>query len=380
VDLHACEGNHATPQTIRRALYSHVVQFGLPLEHHRQPNARTRTQSQQTESSCTTATSSEQSDTSNDTWSSASSGLDSVSFLSNEGWSRSRTTSNSSSYIVFASDPISPPRRTIAQNIGLNSVRPRSPLFRVWGPDSESESSLSIISDRDLHAHFHHQTIVAFGNYARSEGIGINVGNAGERLSAITTHYQIPGPAVTFDSELKMWGKVRPNQSPRIGSAAFENRVQYPGGPVTNLDPDMVELQVALTIAHEQSHFRQFEQFPWINLEGMEDHLNSMEANKRTRIIQAQLDQTRIFEFLAYHSEVRNINHYIENNPTLPPEKIDQVNALRDIAIFMRDDFLDQLTSTAKMPILSGNVGKALALIRQKVPNEFICQPTRLTI
>jgi hypothetical protein len=278
---------------------------------------------------------------------------------------------------VFGSVAGSPPPRGALGGTGI--TRSGSPLFRTWDAeaDSSTESERSVYSAIDPYSQFDHATIVAFGNFSHSEPVGINYFNANDRINEIKEHFQIPGPAVVFDHAISVCGRVDPGQAPQIGSAAFSDRVQYPGlGPITQLDPEIVDLHVALTIAHEQSHFRQFEQYPTINLVGHDDLMRRLLPNQSTRIQQAALDQTRIFEFLAYQSEIRNIQQFNRANPELFIEKNNQIRALLDISTSMRDDFYNQMNPNLREQVGRGQIEEALSIIRTGVPNILIRQPT----
>lgn len=188
--------------------------------------------------------------------------------------------------------------------------------------------------------------------------------------------------SVQYNGALQIYGLTKRGQKPAIGSAAFENRLNTPGiGQNIDLAPEIVALQVALTIGHELSHVCQFNDFRFLDLKGREDELDEFSPVTRSKIENARLQQHNLLEALGYQSEIYNLNEYKNHYETedgsssIPPAKLEQINALQTVAIERRDYFFDQLPEEIKNQFLNGAIEQALNTIHSGIPESFIELP-----
>ncbi|WP_437754011.1 hypothetical protein [Sorangium sp. So ce1389] len=152
---------------------------------------------------------------------------------------------------------------------------------------------------------------------------------------------------VFFKRDLGMDGLTRPDEDPDIGPGPFESTVFPAGGfgvPVT-LPPELVELRVALTIAHELSHANQYDNLDLIDLEGREAEIDRLPPLERDVHQTAFERQKAALEVVGYQSEIVNLERF---RKTLNDDEAkvyhDGLQAMEDQARTRRDEFFDQLT------------------------------------
>ncbi|WP_437294975.1 hypothetical protein [Sorangium sp. So ce426] len=178
---------------------------------------------------------------------------------------------------------------------------------------------------------------------------------------------------VSFKDDLPTDGLTKPGEDPDIGRGPFESTV-VPAGlgvPVT-LPPELVELRVVLTIAHELSHANQYDSFKLINLEGKEADFNRLPPSKRDRHETAFAQQKAALEVLGYQSELVNLERFRQ---TLNQDKArayhDGLQAMEDQARTRREEHFEQLTPEQQAMFIEDGIQAVLDDIQRGVDAKF---------
>ncbi|MGK3968645.1 hypothetical protein WMF38_38420 [Sorangium sp. So ce118] len=179
---------------------------------------------------------------------------------------------------------------------------------------------------------------------------------------------------VFFKRDLGIDGLTRPGEDPDIGPGPFEGTVFPAGGfgvPVT-LPPELVELRVALTIAHELSHGNQYDNLDLIDLEGREDEIDRLPPPERDAHQTAFERQKAALEVVGYQSEIVNLERFRQMlNDDEARVYHDGLQAMEDQARTRRDEFFEQLTPEQQAIFIQDGIEAVLEDIQRGLDVKF---------
>ncbi|WP_437658373.1 hypothetical protein [Sorangium sp. So ce1182] len=179
---------------------------------------------------------------------------------------------------------------------------------------------------------------------------------------------------VFFNRDLGIDGLTRPGEDPDIGPGPFEGTVFPAGGfgvPVT-LPPELVELRVALTIAHELSHGNQYDNLDLIDLEGREDEIDRLPPPERDAHQTAFERQKAALEVVGYQSEIVNLERFRQMlNDDEARVYHDGLQAMEDQARTRRDEFFEQLTPEQQAIFIQDGIEAVLEDIQRGLDVNF---------
>ncbi|WP_438024299.1 hypothetical protein [Sorangium sp. So ce233] len=179
---------------------------------------------------------------------------------------------------------------------------------------------------------------------------------------------------VSFKRDLPIDGITKPGEDPDIGPGPFESTVFPAGGfgvPVT-LPPELVEVRVALSIAHELSHANQYDDLPLIALEGREADIDRLPPLERDVHQTAFERQKAALEVVGYQSEIVNLERFRQTlNDDEAKVYRDGLQAMEDQARTRRDEFFEQLTPEQQAIFIQDGVEAVLEDIQRGVDAKF---------
>ncbi|MEO1336227.1 MAG: hypothetical protein AAFV29_11315, partial [Myxococcota bacterium] len=170
----------------------------------------------------------------------------------------------------------------------------------------------------------------------------------------------------TYNPALNIHGVTEPGEWPQLGPPAFSPVISPEIGEQVQLGPAGIELQVALTAAHEMSHQQQYESFQTING-------STIEAGSPYQVALEQ--QTHVLEALAYQSELANISNYVEQVPAGAVSAA-ELEALRQQARTSRDRHFDAFEDDLQLNLfLQGDIAGLMEYILDGVPDAHLQGP-----
>lgn len=251
--------------------------------------------------------------------------------------------------VASGSSSQSPGFRTPARAVGMDAFEHPSMVAFATLPAPGTVTLPRITDDRSLEPFLH-----AFGFDGKKDG------------------------AVYFDKNLEICGLTKPADDPIIGKAAFKEAIEPHPGVLIRLSDEGIALQLAVTIAHEMTHARQFDNFRLMNASKIKSDKILPEAS----LGEVLALQEAVLETLAYQSEVRNLDAYVKaHGETVSSHRAsasatgaaplhEQIEGLQDIASTMRDRYFETVRSAGYGAMFNdGKIAEILAHSRRNFPD-----------
>lgn len=180
-----------------------------------------------------------------------------------------------------------------------------------------------------------------------------------------------------YNPNLSVDGLTTRDEDIEIGPSAFASNLRTSGiGARFELSDGAIGLHVALTIAHELTHVNQFKEFPMVDLQGKESRMASLDPEARSKIEKARNVQVDLLEALGYHSEVLNLQPYIDAiDINTPADEESQIIAMKEAARHHRDEHFNNLPIDIAALVLSGDIRSAMRETVGEIPMEFVHMP-----